>query len=139
MGERQPHTPPSPSLGVSKHTPSVRESFIWRRKKSPIWGMCSDPPRYYNLTIVKPGAPLSPSEERRPGFSYWYRLVPCSRYQPTMRSGLRARDVFAGVPSRELGARRRREISLEPSLLYRARWPLLCSWVILVGGVLRVA
>src|SRR5215208_5701994 len=126
MGERQPHAPPSPSLGVSKHTPSVRESFIWRRKKSPIWGMCSDPPRYYNLTIVKPGAPLSPSEERRPGFSYWYRAGPMQQ-----------------VPANNAvwveSARRRREISLEPSLLYRARWPLLCSWVILVGGVLRVA
>ena len=97
--------------------------------------MCSGPLRYYNLTIVKPGAPLSPPRNGDPAFPIGIGPVPCSRYQPSMRSGLRARDVFARVPSRDLSARCRREISLEPSLLYRARWPLLYRWVILVGGV----
>jgi hypothetical protein len=31
---------------VSKHTPSVRTSPIWARKRSLILGMCSGPPRY---------------------------------------------------------------------------------------------
>jgi hypothetical protein len=44
-----PRSPfPLPRL-VSKHRPSVKKSSIWRTKKSPIWGMCSEPPRYYNL------------------------------------------------------------------------------------------
>jgi hypothetical protein len=49
MGERQTYAPPSPSLRLSKHSPSMKKSSIWSRKKSPILGMCSGPPRYYNL------------------------------------------------------------------------------------------
>src|SRR5215212_2499139 len=114
MGERGVGAPLSPSFGVSKHTSSVKKSYIWRRKKSPILGMCSDPLRYYNLTIVKPGAPLPPPRNGDPAFPIGIGPVPCSKYQPTMRSGLRARDVFARLPSTELGARRRRrEIRLE--------------------------
>jgi hypothetical protein len=45
MGERQTYAPLSPSLRLSKHCPSVKESSIWARKKSPIWGMCSGPLR----------------------------------------------------------------------------------------------
>ena len=56
VGERQPNTPPSPSMRLSKHRTSVRKSPIWSRKKSLIWGMCYYPTRYYNLIIVKPGA-----------------------------------------------------------------------------------
>src|SRR5215211_1958300 len=59
MGERQPYAPPSPSLLVSKHTSSVKKSSIWRRKKSPILGMCSGPTRYYNLTNRQAGCPLN--------------------------------------------------------------------------------
>ena len=46
------------SLRLSKHTPSVKESSNWSRKKSPILGMCSDPPRYYNLINRQAGRPL---------------------------------------------------------------------------------
>jgi hypothetical protein len=34
----------------------MKESPIWARKKSLLWGMCSGPPRYYNLVIVEPDA-----------------------------------------------------------------------------------
>jgi hypothetical protein len=123
-GERQPHAPHSPSLGVSKHRPYVKKSSIWSSKKSPIWGMCSSPLRYYNLINRQAGRPSSPSEDQ-PGFSLGIGPVLCSRCQPSIRSELRPRDVFARVASRELGPRPRRgETSLEPSLLYGARWPL---------------
>jgi hypothetical protein len=59
MGERQPNAPPSPSLLISKHRPSVKKSSIWSRKKSPIWGMRSGPPRYYNLMNRQAGRPLN--------------------------------------------------------------------------------
>ena len=44
--------------------------LIWREahQKSLICGMCSDPPRYYNQLIAKPGAPLPPSEDGDPAF-----------------------------------------------------------------------
>ena len=57
VGERQPNAPPSPSARLSKHRSSAEKSSIWGRKKSPIWGMRSGPVRYYNLIVVKPGAP----------------------------------------------------------------------------------
>jgi hypothetical protein len=58
MGERPTYAPPSHSLVVSKHTSSVKKSSIWSRKKSPIWGMCSGPPRDYNLINRQAGLPL---------------------------------------------------------------------------------
>jgi hypothetical protein len=58
MGERGVGAPPSPSLLVSKHTPSVKKSSIWSRKKYPKWGMCSGPPWYYNLINRQAGRPL---------------------------------------------------------------------------------
>src|SRR5919107_1731181 len=59
MGKRGVDAPPSPSLVVSKHRPSVKELSIWSRKKSLIWGMCSDPPRYYNLINRQAGCSLN--------------------------------------------------------------------------------
>src|SRR5215210_4242535 len=47
MGERQTYAPPSPFLRISKHRSPVEESSIWSRKKPPILGTCSGPPRYY--------------------------------------------------------------------------------------------
>jgi hypothetical protein len=68
-GGRRSTAPHCPSVRLAKHTPPPKISPIWARKKSPIFVMCSGPPRYYNEFIVGPGAPSSPSEERRPGFS----------------------------------------------------------------------
>ena len=69
MGERGVGAPPSPSLRLSKHTPLVKESSIWSRKKSPIWCMCSDPPRYYNLNNRQAGCPLNlPPPKSSPAF-----------------------------------------------------------------------
>ena len=44
--------------------------LIWceAHQKSLICGICSDPPRYYNQFIAKPGAPLPPSEDGDPAF-----------------------------------------------------------------------
>ena len=56
-GERQTYAPLSPYLGVSKHPPSVNKSSICGTKKSPILGMCSGPPRYYNLIRRQAGCP----------------------------------------------------------------------------------
>ena len=50
---------PSPSLQLSKYKPSVKKSSIWARKKSPILGMCSEPPRYNNLINRQAGRPLN--------------------------------------------------------------------------------
>ena len=58
--------------------------------------------------IVKPGAPHTPSEDQRTGFSIRTGPALCGRYQPSIRSGLRPHGVFARVPSLELGPRRRR-------------------------------
>ena len=70
MGEHQSPVPPSPSLRLSKHRPSVKKSPNWARKKSPILGMCSDPPRYYNPINRQAGRPLRlPPSQERPGFS----------------------------------------------------------------------
>jgi hypothetical protein len=66
-GSAQP-TLPLPSLWTSKHIPSVNKSPIWSRKKSPILGMCSGPPWYYNPTIVKPDAPHPPPRNGDPAF-----------------------------------------------------------------------
>jgi len=60
MGERPCGAPPSPSLGVSKHTLSVKKSSIRARKKYPKWGMRSGSPRHYNEFIVEPDAPHPP-------------------------------------------------------------------------------
>src|SRR5215216_3480456 len=61
---------------VSKRTPSVRASPIWGRKKSPNWGMCCGPPRYYNLINRQAGRPSSPSEDQRSGFSIYEATLP---------------------------------------------------------------
>jgi hypothetical protein len=59
MGDRQTDNPPFPLTRlVSKHKLSVRKSDIWSRKKSPILGMCSGPPRYYNQINRQAGCPL---------------------------------------------------------------------------------
>jgi hypothetical protein len=44
-GGRHPRVPRSPSVLVSKHTPSVNKSSIRARKKYPKWGMRSGSPR----------------------------------------------------------------------------------------------
>jgi hypothetical protein len=64
MGERPTYAPPSPSLLISKHRPSVKKSSIWARKKSPIWGMCLGLPRNYNQINRQAGCPqrLPPSQ-----------------------------------------------------------------------------
>jgi hypothetical protein len=69
MGERPTYTPPSPSLRLSKHRPSVTKSSIWARKRSLIWGMCSGPPRDYNLNNRQAGCPLPLPLPEQPGFS----------------------------------------------------------------------
>ena len=43
---------------VSKHSPSVRTSPTWGRRKSLNCGMCSGPPRYYNLMNRQAGCSL---------------------------------------------------------------------------------
>src|SRR5215207_2583436 len=53
---------PFPLLGGIKAHPSVNKSSIWGTKKSPILGMCSDPPRYYNLIRRQAGRRSSLSE-----------------------------------------------------------------------------
>src|SRR5829696_2705602 len=63
-------------LLVSKRTPSVRTSPTWGRKESLIWGMCSGPPRYYNLINRQAGRPSSPSEDQRTGFSIYESTLP---------------------------------------------------------------
>ena len=69
LGERWVGAPPSPSLRLSKHRTSVKKSSIWSRKKSPIWGMCSVSPRYYDLINRQAGCPLNLPLPERPGFS----------------------------------------------------------------------
>jgi hypothetical protein len=59
MGDRQTDIPPFPLTNlVSKHSPSVRTSPTWGRRKSLICGMCSGPPRYYNLMNRQAGCSL---------------------------------------------------------------------------------
>jgi hypothetical protein len=76
IGERQTYAPPSPSLEVSKHRPSVKKSSIWARKKSPILGMCSAPPRQYNPVNRQAGYPLNlPPPESGPAFLLPYQRL----------------------------------------------------------------
>ena len=57
----------SPSNPASKHNPLAPESPGWASQSSPICGMRTAPPRYYNLGNVEPGASISPLL-RPPGF-----------------------------------------------------------------------
>jgi hypothetical protein len=74
-GSAKPTIPHSPSVRLSKHQPSVKKSSIWARKKSSIWGMCSGPPRYYNLFNRQAGRPLNlpPPRVARLFTCFWRR------------------------------------------------------------------
>src|SRR5215210_5427331 len=70
MGDCQTDHPPYPLARlVSKHTPSARTQSTWGTKKSLICGMCSGPPRYYNLLNRQAGRPLNLPLPEQPGFS----------------------------------------------------------------------
>jgi len=93
MGDRQSADPPSPSLRLSKHRPSVKKSSIWSRKKSPIRGMCSYPPRYYNPINRQAGCPLNLPPPRaarlfcchcRHTWSVWTGAMPFPRELPLL-------------------------------------------------------